>query len=58
MPIRWPWLTPRPEPPDPDVEAAHREAHEQWLTAAVQLRAVLQEIDENVVGTDREEPHT
>lgn len=56
MPIRWPWLTPPPEPPDPRVEAEQRAAHERWLAAAVRLRAVLQEIDENVVGPDREEP--
>lgn len=55
VPIRWPWLTPRPDPPDPEAEAAQRQAHEVWLAAAVQLRAVLEEIDENVVG-DREDP--
>lgn len=56
VPIRWPWLTPRPEPLDPEVEAAQRAAHDQWLAAAVRLRTVLQEIDENIVGSDREDP--
>ena len=55
MPIRWPWLTPAPEPPDPQVEAEQHAAHVAWLEAAVRLRTVLQEIDENVVG-DREDP--
>lgn len=56
MPIRWPWLTPPPEAPDPDEEARQRAAHDEWMRSAAALRAVLVEIDENVVSADREEP--